>query len=247
MSNSHLDQFIDAYSESFAYHDENMLMLAWYVRRVIDTLRVSPVGRLLSLGIGHSIVTQNLMQEVSRSIKEYIIVEGLSAIIRQFQESEHIPANVQVVHSMFEDFVADEPFDAIEMGFVLEHVDNPKVLLTKVMSLLHNGGMVFISVPNARSLHRLIGHQAGLLDDVYWLSEHDLAFGHQRYFDRDMLTNLVQECGFTIATVEGILLKPFTTAQLKSLQLPHNVYEALCKVGQKLPDICNAVFVQATR
>ena len=44
--------------------------------------------------------------------------------------------------------------------------------------------MLAIVVPNARSLHRLIGERAGLIDDLYRLSEHDLAVGHRRYFDR---------------------------------------------------------------
>ena len=69
------------------------------------------------------------------------------------------------------------------------------------------GGVAAIAVPNARSLHRLVGQRAGLLDDLYRLSEHDLALGHRRYFDRERLVALVEGAGLRVAGCEGILLK----------------------------------------
>jgi hypothetical protein len=56
-------------------------------------------------------------------------------------------------------------------------VDDPGVIVRQFSRYLAPGGAMFIVVPNARSLHRLIGHKAGLLDNLYRLSAEDLQLG----------------------------------------------------------------------
>ena len=60
-------------------------------------------------------------------------------------------------------------FDNIVLGHVLEHVERPVEILSRVKSWLSANGRVFALVPNARSLHRQMGVVMGLLD-----SEHSL-------------------------------------------------------------------------
>jgi 2-polyprenyl-3-methyl-5-hydroxy-6-metoxy-1,4-benzoquinol methylase len=151
------------------------------------------------------------------------------------------------VHSFFEDYRPADKFDAIEMGFVLEHVTDPGAIVRRYAGFLNPGGAIFIAVPNARSLHRLIGRGAGLLNDIHRLSPEDLQLGHQRYFDFASLSQLILAAGLEIVRSEGILLKPFTTSQLKSLNLSPQVVESLLKVGVDFPDVCNAVFIEARR
>ena len=102
-----------------------------------------------------------------------------------------------------------------------------------------------MAVPNARSLHRLIGHEAGLLQDMYALSEHDRALGHKRYFDLDSFRELAQSQGLVVKRARGIMLKPVTTSQLAALNLPESVMTALCKVGDALPDVANGMYIEA--
>ena len=102
-------------------------------------------------------------------------------------------------------------------------------------------------VPNARSLHRLLGHEAGLLDDVYRLSVEDLELGHRRYFDLTSLRALVADAGLEVRRAEGIFLKPLTTRQMQGLALPPDVAEAFFKIGVAYPDIANAIYLETTR
>jgi 2-polyprenyl-3-methyl-5-hydroxy-6-metoxy-1,4-benzoquinol methylase len=132
------------------------------------------------------------------------------------------------------------------MGFVLEHVDDPSFIIKKYIHFLKPDGIVFIAVPNARSLHRLIGEKAGMLDSLYKLSRHDVSLGHKRYFDMESFVKLVLESGLKITNIEGIYMKPFSTGQLKSLKLAPEITYALCEIGQTYPEICNALFMEAT-
>ena len=150
------------------------------------------------------------------------------------------------MHSLFEEFYTAEKFDAIEMGFVLEHVDDPLFVVKQFSGFLRPGGSLFVAIPNAKSLHRLVGYHAGLLDNLYLLSEHDLALGHKRYFDLVSLRKLLLESGLKIRGMEGIFLKPFSTEQLKSLALSPGVLSALSSIAVHYPEISNAIFAEAT-
>ena len=103
-----------------------------------------------------------------------------------------LPIEVDARIAYFEDFETEERFDAIGMGFVLEHVEDPGLILRRYQDFLAPGGQIFIAVPNAESLHRRLGNFAGMLPDMTTLSPADEAFGHRRYFTAETLRDLVE-------------------------------------------------------
>ena len=246
MTEPHLDASKSAYGEQSWFYDENVAMLNWYAQRVVRTCRAKSHRSVLSLGIGHQAVPKAILAELGTTLARYVIVEGSQQIIEGFRSQVTLPARTELVHSLFEEYQPAEPFDAIEMGFVLEHVQDPDALVRRYSQFVNPGGSIFIAVPNARSLHRLVGHAAGLLDNLYQLSTEDLRLGHRRYFDFESLSKLVLNAGLTTVCLEGILLKPLTFGQLKSLSLPAAVMEGFLTVGVAYPTICNAIFIEAT-
>jgi 2-polyprenyl-3-methyl-5-hydroxy-6-metoxy-1,4-benzoquinol methylase len=130
------------------------------------------------------------------------------------------------------------------MGFVLEHVDDPQEVINKYKGFLSPNGKMYIAVPNANSLHRLIGFEAGLLADVHNLSEYDLQLGHKRYFDMAILSDMIQKSGLRITDKKGILLKPITTSQMKELGWNGNVINALLNLGEQFPEISNSILIE---
>lgn len=246
MSGEELDGFT-GYRADFPYNDENHLMLAWYAARFCATLERHGARRVLSLGVGHAVVSGRIAGLVGNGIDSYEIVEGSRERIAELRAAVALPPAVGVVHGYFEDYAPKAPLDAIEMGFVLEHVADPAALVARYAEFLAPSGVMAIAVPNARSLHRLVGQRAGLLDDIYQLSEADLALGHRRYFDLESLVRLVDGAGLRVQAREGILLKSLTTAQLASLKLPPGVMEAFCELGAGYPEIANAIYLEASR
>ncbi len=242
----YLDSYKTAYHEEFKFHDENILMLSWYAQRIIKTIKDNNFKSILSLGIGHKIVTKNIIDELAQFLEKYLILEGSQAIIEELKKDITLPNNISIIKSFFEEFSTEKKFDAIEMGFVLEHVDDPLSIINRYLHFLKSDGSIFIAVPNAKSLHRLIGHEAGMLDNLYRLSKYDLALGHKRYFDIESLIKLILQSGLKVVNVEGILLKPFSTSQLKSLKLPPKVISSLYSIGVEYPEISNAIYVEAT-
>jgi trans-aconitate methyltransferase len=233
------------YGPESPFYDENRLMLGWYAKRLERTLRARGARRVLSLGIGHQVVSRRLGGRVGQGIDHYTIVEGSTARIEELRGSGELGPGVEVVHGYFEDYAPPAPVDLVEMGFVLEHVADPALLLRRFAGFLAPLGVVAIAVPNARSLHRLVGQRAGLLDDLYRLTADDLAVGHRRYFDRSRLMALVEDAGLRVTACEGILLKCLTTSQLRRLDLGPRVMEAFRDLAEDYPDIANALYVEA--
>jgi len=136
-------------------------------------------------------------------------------------------------------------YDSIEMGFILEHVDDPELILARYKNFISETGSIFIAVPNAKSLHRVIGEKAGLVGDIYKLSECDLQLGHKRYFDLNSLEELVHRAGLKIVDKKGLMLKPITGLQIKKLGWQQNIIDALLEIGLDYPEIANCIYIEA--
>lgn len=219
---------------------DNRLTLNWYPQRVVQMARQG--GSMLELGLGHGFSTAFFAQAFER----YMVVEGSPEMIARFRENFEVPS-LEIVESYFENFQTDERFDAIGMGFVLEHVDDPALVLRRFSQFLAPGGSVFIAVPNAEALHRRFGHAAGMLPDMTALSAADLEFGHQRYFTVQTLRDLVDSVGLSVIKTEGLLLKPITTRQLVELDLDERILQGMLKVGVDYPELCNSILMQVGR
>lgn len=247
MEKEDLDRLKGAYGPEFRYHEENLAMLGWYVERMMGALARSRARTLVSLGIGHGVVGRAILSGLASSLSEYTVVEGSPEAVADFRNSTEVPPNVSLVNALFEEYSPASPVDAVEMGFVLEHVDDPAAVLARYAGFLRPGGTMVVVVPNARALHRRIGHAAGLLDNLFRLSPDDLLLGHKRYFDLASITALVLSAGLKVVRIEGVYLKPLTTAQLASLALSPEVRRAFYDVGVEHPDICNAIYLEAAR
>ena len=244
MSN-HLDDYKTSYSHSFKYHEENIALLNWYSQMLIRRLKELNSKSLISLGLGHGVVCTNIIETLGDTLQQYTVLEGSAEIIRDYKDNHTPPEQVQFVHTLFENYAPAQKVDVIDMGFILEHVDDPLLVLKKYAAYLKPGGTVFASVPNARALNRTIGYEAGMLDSIYKLSEEDINIGHQRYFDLAAFTKLITDAGLKIQCTEGIYLKPFSTGQMQGLQLKDEVVEALFKVARQYPEISMAMYIEA--
>ncbi len=237
-----------AYTPAFAHFEENRIVHLAYGQRIARYVQQHGLRKVLSLGVGHAEVAQPLVALLrARHIDSYVLVDGAPAILDSFrQANQPLPQGLELIEAFFEEFDHAQRFDVIEVGFILEHVEDPALVLTHIRHLLAPGGRMFIAVPNATSLHRRIGHEAGLLADMYALGAADLALGHRRYFDVDRLRSLVLACGYQVQRTEGLLLKPFTTAQIDLLALSPAIWQGLQAVAKDYPELSNSFFMEVT-
>ncbi len=237
--NNPLDAHVAAYEGKSIYDFDNELLLTWYPKRIAQATKVA--GAVLDLGLGHGFATEIFSGKCAR----HVVLEGSPAVIRNFKLK--FPENrSEVIETYFEEFDTDETFDLIVMGFILEHVDDPLLILNRFRKFLAPAGKLFVAVPNAEAMNRRLGNLAGMLPDIESLSETDLLQGHKRYFTVDSLTKLVNDAGYKIEKMEGLYLKPFSTRQILSLNLEDSVVQAMCELGIEYPELSLGMLAQLT-
>lgn len=233
-----LDQHAKAYQgDNNIYDFDNHILLKWYPERVH---KCSAGARsLLELGLGHGITATVF----GRHFQRHVVIDASPAVIANFRRN-HPQSKAEIVECYFENFETDERFDVIVMGFILEHVNDPRRIMQRFKSFLATGGRMFIAVPNAEVLNRRLGHLAGLLPDLETLSDNDLLLGHKRYYTVQSLRREVELAGCKVDRMEGIYLKPLTTRQMLSLDLPDDVIRALCEVGIQYPELSCGILAE---
>jgi 2-polyprenyl-3-methyl-5-hydroxy-6-metoxy-1,4-benzoquinol methylase len=232
-----LDQYAAAYGSDSPYALDNRLILNWYPRRV---LQLTPArDSLLELGIGHGYVSNVL----GREFRRHVIIEGSPEMIRKYREGGY-GSNTEIIEAFFEEWQSPERFDVIVMGFVLEHVENPAVILDKYRENLAEQGSLFIAVPNYEALNKRLGYAAGMMTSLAELTEEDVALGHRRLFSLASLRELVDSAGYREIAVEGIFLKPVSTQQLIDLNLSEDILRATLEVGVAYPELCVAMLME---
>ena len=232
-----LDKHVAAYQGDNLYAFDNEILLTWYPQRVLH--HAGAAHSLLELGLGHGYSADIFSRRFSR----HVVLEGSPAVIGNFRD-KHPDCRAEIVETWFENFVTDERFDVIVMGFILEHVDEPLLILRRFREFLAPGGRLFLAVPNAEVLNRRLGRLAGLLDDVTTLSENDHLLGHKRFYTVATLSADIAQAGCGVDRLEGIYLKPFTTRQIVSLQLDRKIIDALCTVGIDYPELSCGLFAE---
>lgn len=233
-----LDAVTSEYKPNAITAIENELILNWYPKRVID--KIGHCETLLELGIGHG-YTARLFNDVA---DRHVIIEGSQLVIDMFKENNP-DFSGDVINSYFENFETIEKFDAIVMGFVLEHVDDPALVLARFKQFLKPDGRLFVGVPNAKSLNRRLGLELGKIDNIYSLNANDLALGHKRQYSLETLRSEIEHQGYRIANEEGIYLKPLPLAVLKTMPDFEENLQAMLRVGIDFPELCVALLVEA--
>jgi SAM-dependent methyltransferase len=192
-------------------------------------------GKLgLELGPASGFMTKYLVNE----FEALHLVEGSSELLDQIPNYD----NVTKVHSYFEDYDSKMKYDTIIMSHVLEHIENPALVLKKIYSWLADDGVFIVAVPNAKSIHRIVAVQMGLLKNEYELNERDHHFGHYRVYDLAILKEQIKASGFSIVESGGYFLKPLTNVQIENTWTQEMI-EGFYDAGKYFQDNCAEIYV----
>lgn len=238
---THLEHDIATYGDDVAHFKENAFSQSWIGNRIISMFPKNDC-KVLDLGVGHGIMI-NLLSE---HFKDYSVIDADQDIIEMYKRN-YPKSNANIIKAFFEDFQSTEKYDLIFMNNILEHVDDPVLILKKYAQYLIEDGSIIINVPNAECMHRRLGVFMGVLDDIKKFSEIDIAYGHKRYYTIETIKSDIEESGLRVKKTEGVYLKPFTTKQIDSLSLSNDVYDALFNLGVFYPELSNSLFVQCIK
>ncbi|MEN9441381.1 MAG: hypothetical protein RLZ33_1458 [Bacteroidota bacterium] len=166
------------------------------------------------------------------------LVEGALDLLNQIPDYD----NVVKHHSYFEEFTTDLTFDTIVMSHVLEHIEKPIELLQHISNWMSDDSVFIISVPNAKSIHRLVAVEMGLLKSEYDLNQRDHELGHYRVYDIDSLKQDVSKSGLKVINEGGIFFKPLSNGQIEQ-NWDDSMINGFYNLGKKFPEYCAEIYV----
>lgn len=182
---------------------------------------------VLEMGYGEGNFTEEL---VKRNFKPTVL-DGSEVLLKKAKQLHG--DKVEVASALFEEYQPTQKFDCVLATHVLEHVDEPIVLLKEMKKWLNENGKIIIIVPNKESLHRQLAVIMGLQPALDTLGARDKLVGHQRVYSIDTLSKDVSESGLKVIETAGFFLKTLPNSMM--LDYSKDLVIALNKVSPIMP------------
>ncbi len=161
-------------------------------------------------------------------------------------------SGVAYIHSSFESAVLPKRFNNIVLTHVLEHLDDPILVLKRVNDeWLADGGRVFLVCPNANAPSRQIAVKMGLITHNAAVTPAEAEHGHRCTYTLDTLERDAVAAGLRVIHRSGIFFKALANFQwdllLQTNIISDDYLDGCYKLGQQYPDLCSSIFLLCER
>ena len=164
--------------------------------------------------------------------------------------------SVKIITGTLEDRIdeiisLDIHFDFIILSSVLHELDDPQAMLKSIWKICDANTIVHINVPNAKSVHRLIAVEEGMISDVHEQSNEMKRMQRRRTYDIYSLMDETTQAGFSVNDKGSYFIKPFTHLQMQNCLdagiIDEKVLEGLEKIIKYMPEYGAGIFVNLKR
>lgn len=232
-------EFEDRSERKYAYRFDFDVMHPYMVKAFTPFLRQ---GNALELGSFKGDFTQRLLP----FFDSITCVEASSVALEEAKK--RLGRQAVLIQGTLETFQTKERFENIFLTHVLEHVDDPVVLLQRVnREWLSETGRLFLVCPNAHAPSRQIAVKMGLISHPAAVTPGEAQHGHRRTYALDTLERDAVAGGLKVVHRSGIFFKALANFQWDQI-LPTEVVspeylEGCYALGQMYPDLCASVFL----
>ena len=214
-------------------------------RKIIESIAKYQPHSILEIGCGFDPLFNHY-----HGYERYTVIEPGDEFARNARECARALLGITIVHGSLEGNLAvlsATSYDFVVLSSLLHEVSDSKKLLDATAALCGPATIVHVNVPNALSMHRLLAVEMGLIETVYERSQTQRRMQQNQTFDADSLATLVSQSGFEIVEQGTFFIKPFTHAQMASLQtsgmLTEPMLEGLYKLSKHFPENGSEIFM----
>ncbi|RJG02935.1 class I SAM-dependent methyltransferase [Noviherbaspirillum sedimenti] len=159
---------------------------------------------------------------------------------------------VHFVNSMFETATLPKRYDNIVLTHVLEHLDDPVLVLKRINDeWLAEGGRFFLVCPNANAPSRQIAVKMGLISHNAAVTPAEAEHGHRCTYSLDTLERDAVAAGLKVVHRSGIFFKALANFQWDKLLntdiISKEYLDGCYQLGQQYPDLCSSIFLMCER
>lgn len=176
-----------------------------------------------------------------------VFFENALGLLRDYPD---LDSKVAFINDYFENAVEKLNayyFDFVILSNVLQEVEDASSFLQGLRKICRRNTIVHIVVPNAKSFHRLLAFEMGIINSIHELSDRNFLLQQQRVFDLKSLSELLTKSGFSIIETGSSFIKPFTHQQMQDMLgdkiINEQTLNGLYKMVQYMPELGSELFV----
>jgi ribosomal protein S18 acetylase RimI-like enzyme len=156
--------------------------------------------------------------------------------------------DITYFNSPFENAYLPTKYDNIILTHVLEHIDDPVMLLSKIKNeWLSDNGKLFLVCPNANAPSRQIAVKMGLITHNSAITPAEAKHGHRITYTLDTLERDAKDGGLNIIYRSGIFFKALANFQWDKLLntdiISKEYLDGCYQLGQQYPDLCSSIML----
>jgi len=199
-------------------------------------------GSLLELGSFKGDFTKRLLPY----FEDITCVEASDEAIK-IAKSE-LGSKIKFINSLFETATLPTKYDNIVLTHVLEHIDDPVLVLKRINEeWLSDTGQFFLVCPNANAPSRQIAVKMGLISHNAAITPAEKEHGHRITYSLDTLERDAKAAGLNVIHRSGIFFKALANFQWDRLLntdiISKEYLEGCYQLGQQYPDLCSSIFL----
>lgn len=227
------DTFDHKYAYNFDFDVIHHYMIETFKHHFID-------GNCLELGSFKGDFTKRLLPYFN----DITCVEASDEAIEIAKQN--LNANITYFNSLFENVELPKKYDNIILTHVLEHINDPVGLLSRIKNeWLSENGKLFLVCPNANAASRQIAVKMGLITHNSAITPAEKEHGHVITYSLDTLERDAKAGGLTVIYRTGIFFKALANFQwdrlLQTDIINQEYLDGCYTLGQQYPDLCSSI------
>jgi 2-polyprenyl-3-methyl-5-hydroxy-6-metoxy-1,4-benzoquinol methylase len=229
----------DTPTHKYAYTFDLDVMHPFMIRSFIPFFTK---GNVLELGSFKGAFTKLL----SAHFSDITCVEASQTAVAAARDM--LGGSVRFVNATFETAELNRTFDNVVLTHVLEHLDDPISLLTRInKDWLSDTGRLFLVCPNGNAASRQIAVRMGIISHNAAVTAAEREHGHRMTYTLDTLEEHARAGGLSVLHRSGIFFKALANFQWDRLLATDIVtpdyLEGCYQLGHVYPDLCASIFL----
>ena len=218
-------------------------------KKVLEQINERGAHCILEIGCGNLPLYKD-----DQKGREWIIVEPGKRFYEKAKSEA--PSNVYVFCDYFEDCTEkilnlNKKIDYIVCSALLHELEKPENMLNSICNICDQDTIVHIDVPNAKSIHRLLAMEMGIIPDIYTVSQQAIKLQQQSVYDKRILRNLCEENALQVINEGSYFVKPFTHRQMQDC-LDYGIFDrrlldGLDRLIRYMPEYGSEIFVECRK
>lgn len=244
MAGSVAKKAIEAYETVYDANEFEVTQAKYRKKQVVSVLNKYKPKHLVEVGCGWETIAN-----VWKDFEQLTIIEPGPRFAQKAVHDTHRQKNIRVIEAFLEDAtqsVKQKP-DVLLLSSLLHEVSDVELFLQSAKAICGPETVVHINVPNAKSMHRLLAKEMGLIDSLSEQSTQQKHYNQTRIFDLESLKEAVTQSGFDVIEEGGFFIKPFTHDQMQKMcqsgHITNQMLDGFWGLAKYFPEHGSEIFV----